>query len=80
MSEYLFLGRLKDQSDRDCCLYIENKNPRWECDHYFGKIILHGSCFWHSDFPDYDEISGTLTPVMLYRKDISIMRSLARTC
>ena len=61
MSKYLFLGRLKDQSDRDCCLYIENKNPRWQCDHYFEGITLHGSCFCHSGFPDYDDLETVLS-------------------
>lgn len=61
MSKYLFLGRLKDQSNESCCLYIENKNPRWECDHYFGRINLHGSCFCHSDFPDYDDLETVLS-------------------
>lgn len=75
MREYLFLGRLKDCDDRDCCLYIENKNPRWECNHYFGGITLHGSCFSRSDFPDYDDLETVLSreeykELMVYNEEI----------
>lgn len=28
---YLFLFREKDSDDRDCCAYIDSKNPRFEC-------------------------------------------------
>lgn len=75
MNKYLFLGRLKDQSDRDCCLYIENKNLRWECDHYFGRINLHGSCFCHSGLPDYDDLETVLSreeykELMVYNGEI----------
>lgn len=61
MSKYLFLYREKDSDDRDCCAYIEAKNPRWECNHYFGSITLHGACYSGHDFLSYDEIETVLT-------------------
>lgn len=61
MSDYLFLYREKDSDDRDCCAYIDAKNPRWECDHYFGKIILHGACYSNSNFCEYERIETILT-------------------
>lgn len=61
MSKYLFLYREKDSDDRDCCAYIEAKNPRWECEHYFGSITLHGACYSGHDFLGYDEIETVLT-------------------
>lgn len=57
---YVFLFRLKDSNDRDCCAYIENKIPRFECDHYFGKIILHGCCYSGLNFPKYEQIETVL--------------------
>ena len=56
MSKYLFLYREKAVDDRDCCAYIEAKNPRFECDHYFGGVGLHGACYCGHDFPDYKDI------------------------
>lgn len=61
MSEYLFLYREKDSDDRDCCVYINAKNPRWECEHYFVGINLHGACFCHSSFCEYEYIETILT-------------------
>ena len=61
MSKYLFLYREKAADDRDCCAYIEDKNPRFECGHYFGGVGLHGACYCGHDFPDYDEIETVLT-------------------
>ena len=54
MSKYLFLYREKAADDRDCCAYIEAKNPRFECGHYFGGVGLHGACYCGHDFPDYE--------------------------
>ena len=60
MSKYVFL--YKDNSeDRDCCSYIEPKPMRWECGHYFGKVILHGACFCGHDFAPYEDIETILT-------------------
>ena len=61
MSKYLFLYREKAADDRDCCAYIEAKNPRFECDHYFGGIGLHGACYSGHKFPDYKDIETILT-------------------
>ena len=61
MSKYLFLYREKAADDRDCCAYIEAKNQRFECDHYFGGVDLHGACYCGHDFPDYEEIETILT-------------------
>ena len=58
---YLFLYRIKDSKDRDCCAYLENKPNRFECGHYFGRPILHGSCYCHSDWEEYDNIETVLT-------------------
>lgn len=58
---YLFLYREKSADDRDCCAYIETKNPRWECDHYFGGVNLHGACYCGKKFPEYEDIETVLT-------------------
>lgn len=58
---YLFFFRKKDSNDRDCCAYIDSRNPRWECGHYFGGINLHGVCYCGKDFPKYEEIETVLT-------------------
>ena len=57
----VFLYRVKESYDRDCCAYIENKPMRFECGHYFGRPILHGSCYCNSDWKNYDEIETVLT-------------------
>ena len=58
---YLFLFREKDSDDRDCCAYINSKNPRFECNHYFSSIDVCGSCYSGSEFPVYEEIETILT-------------------
>ena len=73
---YVFLFRLKDSNGRDCCAYIENKIPRFECDHYFGEIILHGSCYSKLDFPKYEKIETVLAKeeyeaLIAYNKAVS---------
>lgn len=45
----VFLYRIKNSEDRDCCAYIENNPMRFECGHYFGRPVLHGSCYCNSD-------------------------------
>ena len=47
--------------DRDCCAYIEASPMRWECDHYFGSVILHGACYSKHKFASYEEIKTILT-------------------
>lgn len=60
MVECLFLYREKE-NDRDCCAYIEGNQPRFECNHYFGRVILHGACYCNSSFADYEDIETILT-------------------
>jgi len=55
-----FLYRQKDNDDRDCCAYIEPR-LRFECDHYFGSLILHGACYSNSSYLPYGEIETVLT-------------------
>ena len=58
----VFLYRVKDSNDRDCCAYIDNKPMRFECGHYFGSICLHGSCYSGScRWEDYNNIETILT-------------------
>lgn len=57
----VFLYRIKNSEDRDCCAYLENDPLRFECGHYFGRPILHGSCYCNSDWAEYGEIETILT-------------------
>lgn len=57
----VFLYRVKDTDDRDCCAYIEDTPLRFECGHYFGSVGLHGACYGNNHFDDYDEIETILT-------------------
>ena len=61
MSEHLFLYRIKNSDDRDCCAYINAAGPKFECNHYFGSITLCGSCYSGGEFPEYEEIETFLT-------------------
>lgn len=62
MSEHLFLYRIKDSDDRDCCAYIDAAGPKFECNHYFSSINVCGSCYFGSEeFPVYEEIETILT-------------------
>ena len=61
MSKYLFLYREKNSDDRDCCAYIEDNQPRWECNHYFGNLTLHGACYCGHKFLAYEDIETVLT-------------------
>lgn len=60
MSKYIFLYK-ENTEDRDCCAYIEAKPMRWECNHYFGSVILHGACYSGRDFASYEDIKTVLT-------------------
>ena len=60
MSQYIFLYKEKTE-DRDCCAYIEAKPMRWECNHYFGSVILHGACYSGHNFAPYEDIKTILT-------------------
>ncbi len=57
----LFLYRLKDSNDRDCCAYIYANPGRFECNHYFGRVTIFGSCYHGGDFATYDKIETVLT-------------------
>lgn len=61
MSKYVFLYRITGEDDRDSCAYLENNPMRFECGHYFGRMILHGSCYCNSDWKDYGDIETILT-------------------
>lgn len=61
MSEHLFLYRIKNSDDRDCCAYIDAAGPEFECNHYFSSINVCGSCYSCSEFPVYKEIETILT-------------------
>ena len=56
MSKHLFLYRVKDSDDRDCCAYIDTAGPKFECNHYFSSIRLCGSCYSGGKFPEYEEM------------------------
>ena len=60
MSKYIFLYK-ENTEDRDCCAYIEAKPMRWECNHYFGSVILHGACYSGHNFAHYEDIKTILT-------------------
>lgn len=59
MGGRVFLYRIKDSDDRDCCCYIEP--PRFECDHYFSSVQPQGACYSGGDFESYDKIETVLT-------------------
>lgn len=78
MREYVFL--YKDNSeDRDCCAYIEAKAERFECDHYFGSVVLHGACYCKHDFANYEDIKTILTKdeynqLIKFNEDINALK------
>ena len=61
MRKMVFLYKKINNDDRDCCAYIENKPLRFECNHYFSSVTLHGSCYSNSKFASYDDIKTILT-------------------
>lgn len=76
MNDYIFLYRIKDTDDRDACAYIENQALRWECNHYFGGINLHGSCYCGHEWAKYEDIETILTKekyttLQKFNKDIN---------
>lgn len=60
MGKYIFLYK-ENTEDRDCCAYIESRAERFECNHYFGSVILHGACYSKHDFANYEDIKTVLT-------------------
>lgn len=79
MSRYVFL--YKDNSeDRDCCAYIKENPMRWECNHYFGGVILHGACYSKHDFASYEDIKTVLTEdeynqLVKFNEEINVLGS-----
>lgn len=61
MSDHLFLYRMKDSDDRDCCAYIDAAGPKFVCDHYFSSVNICGSCYAGGKFPEYEKIETILT-------------------
>lgn len=57
----VFLYKVINSDDRDCCAYIRNQPMRFECGHYFGGVILQGSCYCGGGFAPYEEIKTVLT-------------------
>lgn len=57
----VFLYKVINSDDRDCCAYIRNQPMRFECGHYFGGVILQGSCYCGGEFAPYEEIKTVLT-------------------
>lgn len=60
MREYTFLYK-ENSDDRDCVSYIEVHPMRWECNHYFGSVVLHGACYSGHSFAPYEDIKTVLT-------------------
>lgn len=60
MKKYVFLYK-ENSENRDCCAYIEASPMRWECNHYFGCVILHGACYSKHSFAPYENIKTILT-------------------
>ncbi|MCM1178646.1 MAG: hypothetical protein NC347_00175 [Clostridium sp.] len=58
--QYLFLFKLKDSNDRDCCAYLDKVPSKFVCGHYFAPVNLHGSQYCIHTFPDYDQIDTFL--------------------
>lgn len=72
----IFLYKLKDSDDRDCCAYIDNDPERFECEHYFGGVILHGSCYSGHEFAAYEDVKTYLSKseyerLVQFSKDIN---------
>jgi hypothetical protein len=47
-----------NREDRDCVKYIKSTPRRWECEHYFGGVILYGSCFGSHFSSEAKEFDG----------------------
>lgn len=61
MSEHVFLYRIKNSDDRDCCAYIDANGSEFVCNHYFGSIGICGSCYSGRKWAAYDDIETILT-------------------
>lgn len=56
----VFLYKEKTES-RDCFAYIEDEAMRFQGDHYFASINLHGACYSKSSFAPYADIETILS-------------------
>lgn len=63
MSEHVFLYRIKNSDDRDCCAYIDANGSEFVCNHYFSGLNICGSCYIGRDWAAYDDIETILTKV-----------------
>lgn len=63
MSEHVFLYRIKNSDDRDCCAYIDANDPDFVCNHYFSGLNICGSCYSGRGWAAYDDIETILTKV-----------------
>ena len=63
----VFLFRLRNSDDRDCCAYIDEDPCRFECGHYFGSVTLSGSCYIGKQWPAYEDIETVLTKRQYWR-------------
>lgn len=75
MSEYVFLYRIKNSDDRDCCAYINANSSEFVCNHYFSGINICGSCYSGRDWAAYDDIETILTrteynQLLKYKKEL----------
>ena len=75
MSEHVFLYRIKNSDDRDCCAYIDTNGPEFVCNHYFSGINICGSCYSGRDWAAYDDIETILTrteynQLLKYKKEL----------
>lgn len=57
----LFLYRLKNDSSRDACAYINESPSTFECGHYFSGVGIQGACYCGGEFASYEDIETILT-------------------
>lgn len=57
----LFLYRLKNDSSRDACAYINESPSTFECGHYFSGVGIQGACYCGGEFAPYEDIDTILT-------------------
>lgn len=75
MSEHVFLYRIKNSDDRDCCAYIDANGSEFVCNHYFSGLNICGSCYSGEDWAAYDDIETILTrteynQLLKYKKEL----------
>lgn len=57
----LFLYRLKNDSSRDVCAYIDETPSTFDCGHYFSGVGIQGACYCGGEFASYEDIETILT-------------------